>query len=115
MSCAVAPPEPHALRIVERIVEFLDCSARMAESPRYFKRSQAYHEAQQQDSVRAFALLCRHRRGATGDPRRHGRRRRSTIALAAKRTALEQLKKSLMHDLLTGRVRVTNASKVAAS
>ncbi len=32
-----------------------------------------------------------------------------------KNDALEQLKKSLMHDLLTGRVRVTNPAKVAAS
>lgn len=36
-------------------------------------------------------------------------------ALLAKADALEQLKKSLMHDLLTGRVRVRDASKVAAS
>jgi type I restriction enzyme S subunit len=32
-----------------------------------------------------------------------------------KSDALEQLKKSLMHDLLTGRVRVSNPAKVAAS
>ena len=36
-------------------------------------------------------------------------------ALAAKVAALETLKKSLMHDLLTGRVRVRETSKVAAS
>ncbi|MCC6350877.1 MAG: restriction endonuclease subunit S [Candidatus Eisenbacteria bacterium] len=36
-------------------------------------------------------------------------------ALRAKAAALEVLKKSLMHDLLTGRVRVTNPAKVAAS
>lgn len=36
-------------------------------------------------------------------------------ALAAKVAALEILKKSLMHDLLTGRVRVRDTSEVAAS
>jgi type I restriction enzyme S subunit len=36
-------------------------------------------------------------------------------ALATKVAALEMLKKSLMHDLITGRVRVRDASKVAAS
>lgn len=36
-------------------------------------------------------------------------------ALLEKVDALSQLKKSLMHDLLTGRVRVRDASKVAAS
>lgn len=36
-------------------------------------------------------------------------------ALGTKAEALEELKKSLMHDLLTGRVRVTNEMKAAAS
>jgi len=36
-------------------------------------------------------------------------------ALIAKADALEQLKRSLMHDLLTGRVRVGDAAKVVAS
>lgn len=36
-------------------------------------------------------------------------------ALTNKQAALSELKKSLMHDLLTGRVRVTNAIKAAAS
>jgi type I restriction enzyme S subunit len=36
-------------------------------------------------------------------------------ALMTKQSALGQLKKSLMHDLLTGRVRVRDAAEVAAS
>jgi type I restriction enzyme S subunit len=41
---------------------------------------------------------------------------KATIAaLVAKQAALAELKKSLMHDLLTGRVRMRHASKVAAS
>ena len=36
-------------------------------------------------------------------------------ALATKEAGLAELKKSLMHDLLTGRIRVRDASKVAAS
>ena len=36
-------------------------------------------------------------------------------SLVAKQVALGELKKSLMHDLLTGRVRVTNPEKVAVS
>ena len=41
---------------------------------------------------------------------------RGTIAgLLAKQAALSELKKSLMHDLLTGRVRVTTPANVAAS
>ncbi|MGE0467639.1 MAG: restriction endonuclease subunit S [Steroidobacteraceae bacterium] len=36
-------------------------------------------------------------------------------SLVAKQVALGELKKSLMHDLLTGRVRVTNPKKVAVS
>lgn len=41
---------------------------------------------------------------------------KTTIAsLVAKQVALAELKKSLMHDLLTGRVRVRDTSKVAAS
>lgn len=36
-------------------------------------------------------------------------------ALIAKQVKLEELKKSLMHDLLTGRVRVRHEAKAAAS
>jgi type I restriction enzyme S subunit len=41
--------------------------------------------------------------------------RRHMQALAAKQIQIETLKKSLMHDLLTGRVRVGDASKAVAS
>lgn len=41
--------------------------------------------------------------------------RKHVDALVAKQAQLEALKKSLMHDLLTGRVRVRDAFKVAAS
>jgi type I restriction enzyme, S subunit len=41
---------------------------------------------------------------------------KATLAgLLDKQTALQELKKALMHDLLTGRVRLTNETKVAAS
>jgi type I restriction enzyme S subunit len=43
------------------------------------------------------------------------RQRRHVEALAAKQLRLEALKKSLMHDLLTGRVRVRDTSKVGAT
>jgi hypothetical protein len=36
-------------------------------------------------------------------------------ALCTKAAAIETLKTSVMHDLLTGRVRVSDVSKVAAS
>jgi hypothetical protein len=36
-------------------------------------------------------------------------------ALVTKKMQIETLKKSVMHDLLTGRVRVRDAWKVAAS
>lgn len=44
-----------------------------------------------------------------------GQQRQHLEALIAKQVKLEALKKSLMHDLLTGRVRVTNELKAAAS
>jgi type I restriction enzyme S subunit len=44
-----------------------------------------------------------------------GASRAHVDVLRTKAGALQELKKSLMHDLLTGRVRVTNAVKVAAS
>jgi type I restriction enzyme S subunit len=43
------------------------------------------------------------------------RQRQHVAALVAKQERIEALKKSLMHDLLTGRVRVRDTSKVAAS
>jgi len=43
------------------------------------------------------------------------RQRQHVAALVAKQVRIEALKKSLMHDLLTGRVRVGDASKVTAS
>ena len=41
--------------------------------------------------------------------------RKQVDTLSGKAQALETLKKSLMHDLLTGRVRVRDVSKMAAS
>ena len=43
------------------------------------------------------------------------RQRQHVDALVAKQMKLEALKKSLMHDLLTGRVRVRDNSRVTAS
>lgn len=51
---------------------------------------------------RAIALLTARQRG-------------HLETLLAKQAALETLKRSLMHDLLTGRVRVGDAAKAAAS
>jgi type I restriction enzyme S subunit len=56
------------------------------------------NEAEQADVV-ALAVACR----------------RTVDALRAKAMAIETLKKSVMHDLLTGRVRVRDVAKVGAS
>jgi len=44
-----------------------------------------------------------------------GRQREYVEALIAKQARIEQLKRSVMHDLLTGRVRVRDVAQAAAS